>query len=95
MDLVAQLVVWLNVVANLLGEWLLAPVAYLPGWVSVTLVSAATGVLFLIGIVTSGVVGYLAIAYFVRYLTRHSLALFAWYRLALAAAVMVWLWRAA
>jgi hypothetical protein len=48
MDLVAQLVVWLNVVANLLGEWLLAPVAYLPGWVSVTLVSAATGVLFLI-----------------------------------------------
>jgi hypothetical protein len=48
MDVVAQLVVWLNAVANTLGKWLLAPVAYLPGWVSVTLVSAATGVLFLI-----------------------------------------------
>jgi undecaprenyl-diphosphatase len=58
-------------------------------------IGGETGVLFLIGIVTSGVVGYLAIAYFVRYLTRHSLSLFAWYRLALAAAVMVWLWRAA
>jgi undecaprenyl-diphosphatase len=58
-------------------------------------IGGETGLLFLIGIVTSGVVGYLAIAYFVRYLTRHSLSLFAWYRLALAAAVMVWLWRAA
>jgi undecaprenyl-diphosphatase len=54
-----------------------------------------TGVLFLIGIATSAVVGYLAIAYFVRYLARHSLAVFAWYRLALAAAVVIWLWQAA
>ena len=53
-----------------------------------------TGVLFLIGIAASAVVGYLAIAYFIRYLARHSLAPFAWYRLALAGTVVVWLWRA-
>jgi undecaprenyl-diphosphatase len=54
-----------------------------------------TGVLFLIGIATSAVVGYVAIAYFIRYLARRSLAVFAWYRLALAATVVVWLWRTA
>jgi undecaprenyl-diphosphatase len=52
-----------------------------------------TGVLFLIGIAASAVVGYLAIAGFVRYLARRSLAVFAWYRLALAAMVVVWLWQ--
>jgi undecaprenyl pyrophosphate phosphatase UppP len=30
----------------------------------------------------------------IRYLAKHSLDVFAWYRLALAAAVAVWLWRA-
>jgi undecaprenyl-diphosphatase len=54
-----------------------------------------TGVLFLIGVATSAVVGYVAIAYFIRYLSRRSLALFGWYRLALAATVVVWLWRTA
>ena len=34
----------------------------------------------------SAVVGYLTIKYFLRYLASHSLAVFAWYRLALAAA---------
>jgi undecaprenyl pyrophosphate phosphatase UppP len=34
------------------------------------------------------------VKYFISYLGRHSLAVFAWYRLALAAAVAVWLWRA-
>jgi undecaprenyl-diphosphatase len=58
-------------------------------------VGGETGVLFLIGIATSAVVGYVAIAYFIRYLGRRSLALFAWYRLALAATVVVWLWRTA
>lgn len=52
-----------------------------------------TGALFLIGIASSAVVGYVAIAYFIRYLARRSLAVFAWYRLGLAAAVVVWLWR--
>ena len=39
----------------------------------------------LVGLVTSGVVGYLAVAGLFRYLARHSLAAFAWYRLAVAA----------
>ncbi len=45
---------------------------------------------FLVGIVSSAVVGYLAIRFCIRYLTRHSLSVFAWYRLALAASVVIW-----
>jgi undecaprenyl-diphosphatase len=47
--------------------------------------------LFLVGMVTSAVVGYLAVRFFIRYVSDHSLAAFAWYRLALAAAVVTWL----
>jgi hypothetical protein len=47
-DLPALLVVWLNVAANAVGRPLLAPVAVLPGWLSATIVAAATGVVFLI-----------------------------------------------
>ena len=47
--------------------------------------------LFAIGVVTSAIVGYLAVKYFIRYLANHSLDAFAWYRLALAAATVVWL----
>jgi hypothetical protein len=43
-----QIVVWLNSTASLLGGWLLAPIAWLPGWASITLVSAATGVVLLL-----------------------------------------------
>jgi undecaprenyl-diphosphatase len=46
---------------------------------------------FVVGIATSAVVGYLAVKYFIRFLARHSLDVFAWYRLALAASVVVWL----
>jgi undecaprenyl-diphosphatase len=49
------------------------------------------GALFLVGMATSAVVGYFAVRFFVRYVSDHSLAAFAWYRLALAAAVVVWL----
>jgi hypothetical protein len=48
MDMVAQVVVWLNGVANALGRCLLAPIAVLPGWLSTLLVSAASGVLLLL-----------------------------------------------
>jgi undecaprenyl-diphosphatase len=48
------------------------------------------GQLFLVGIATSAVVGYLAVRFFIGYLSGHSLAAFAWYRLALAAAVVAW-----
>ena len=50
--------------------------------------------LFAIGVVSSAFVGYLAVKYFIRYLASHTLDVFAWYRLALAAAVVVWIWRA-
>jgi len=48
MDVLAQVVAWLNVAANALGRSLLNPLGFLPGWLAVTLISAATGVLFLV-----------------------------------------------
>ncbi len=39
------------------------------------------------------IVGYLTIKYFLRFLAGHRLDVFAYYRLALAAATVVWLWR--
>jgi undecaprenyl-diphosphatase len=50
---------------------------------------------FAVGIVTSAVVGYLAVKYFIQFLARHRLDVFAWYRLALAASVAVWLYAVA
>jgi hypothetical protein len=41
-------VTWLNAFANALGQWILTPLAVLPGWLSATLVAAATGVLMLV-----------------------------------------------
>jgi undecaprenyl-diphosphatase len=46
---------------------------------------------FVVGIGTSAVVGYLAVKYFIRFLAKHSLDVFAWYRLALAGSVVIWL----
>jgi len=54
---------------------------------------ADTALLFAIGVVTSAVVGYATVKYFIRYLGKHSLDVFAWYRVALAAATIVWLVR--
>jgi undecaprenyl-diphosphatase len=50
-------------------------------------------VLFAAGIAVSALVGYVTIKYFLRFLARHRLDVFAWYRLALAALTVVWLWR--
>lgn len=47
--------------------------------------------LLLVGLVVSAVVGYVTVKYFVRYLAGHSLAVFAYYRFALAAVTFVWL----
>jgi undecaprenyl-diphosphatase len=47
--------------------------------------------LFLVGLVVSGVVGYLTVKYFIRYLAGHSLHVFAIYRLVLAAVTVLWL----
>jgi undecaprenyl-diphosphatase len=49
-------------------------------------------VMMTIGLVTSGVVGYLTVKYFLRFLASHRLDVFAWYRIALAATAVVWLW---
>ncbi|MPZ16802.1 MAG: hypothetical protein GEV06_02625 [Luteitalea sp.] len=46
---------------------------------------------FVIGIASSAVVGYITVAYFMRFLGGHRLDAFAWYRLALAAAVALWM----
>lgn len=48
MDLLTQIIVWLNAVANALGRGVLAANALMPGWLSATLVSIVSGVLFLI-----------------------------------------------
>jgi undecaprenyl-diphosphatase len=56
-------------------------------------VGAETAQLLVVGIGSSAVVGYLAVKYFIQYLARHPVDVFVWYRLALAASVVVWLWR--
>ena len=48
MDFIAQVVVWVNAVANALAWWALAPIGILPGWLSATLIAAVTGVALLI-----------------------------------------------
>lgn len=53
--------------------------------------SPGEGQLFAVGMASSAVVGYVTVKYFLRYLTGHSLAVFAWYRLLLAGAVVAWL----
>jgi undecaprenyl-diphosphatase len=44
---------------------------------------------FAVAMATSGVVGYLAITFFLRFVANHRLDVFAWYRLALAAVLVV------
>jgi undecaprenyl-diphosphatase len=46
---------------------------------------------FAVGLVVSGVVGYLTVKYFIRYLAGHTLHGFAVYRLLLAAVTVAWL----
>ena len=48
--------------------------------------------LFAVGMGTSAVVGYLTVKYFIRFLVRHRLDVFAWYRVLLATTTFIWLW---
>jgi hypothetical protein len=48
MDILVRVVLWLNAVANTLGEWLFAPIGVLPGWLSATLVAVVSGILLLV-----------------------------------------------
>ena len=47
--------------------------------------------MFGVGMVASGLVGYVTVKYFIRFLVSHRLDAFAWYRLALAMTTFVWL----
>ncbi len=47
--------------------------------------------LFGVGFVASGVVGYLSVSYLLKFLVSHRLDVFAWYRMAVAVAILVWL----
>jgi undecaprenyl-diphosphatase len=55
--------------------------------------SATDAELWVVGAVSAGVTGYLSIKFLIRYLADHSLDVFAYYRFALAAAVVIWLAR--
>ena len=48
MDSLTQIIVWLNAAANSLGRLLRAPVEWLPGWISATIVAAVTGIALLL-----------------------------------------------
>jgi undecaprenyl-diphosphatase len=54
--------------------------------------SSADAQVFFIGMITSAIVGYAVVKYLLRFLTTHRLDVFVWYRLALAAAIGVWLY---
>lgn len=48
MSMLGLFIGWLNALASILGRWILAPCAYLPGWLSATLAAAGTGILMLV-----------------------------------------------
>ncbi len=47
-DILAKLITWLNVPANAFGRYALQFIAEVPGWLSNTIISAVTGVVFLL-----------------------------------------------
>ena len=47
---------------------------------------------FIVGIISSGIVGYLAIAFLMRYLQTHNTFLFVYYRVALGIVVLLAFW---
>jgi undecaprenyl-diphosphatase len=59
-------------------------------WKSRELLSAAHVPVFAIGFGVSFLAAWAAVKFFVRFLSRHTLEPFGWYRLAVAAAVLVW-----
>ena len=47
--------------------------------------------IFAVGLLTSAIIGYLTVKYFMRFLATQSLSVFAYYRFALAAVTVTWL----
>lgn len=60
--------------------------------IKISFVGAIDWPLFVLGIFVSLIVGYIVIAGLLKYLERHSLNIFAYYRLSLAVLVLLWLW---
>lgn len=60
-------------------------------WTQGVGVMAEHTMVLLVGFVTSGAVGYLAVAGLLRYIARNSLDLFAYYRLVVAVVLGIWL----
>ncbi len=54
-------------------------------------ISAANAQLMIVGVIVSGLVGYITIKYFLRFLAGNRLDVFAYYRWGLAAVTFVWL----
>jgi len=55
---------------------------------------ADDGPVLLAGSVASFVAAWVVVALFIRFVQRHSMAVFGWYRIALGVAVLLWAWRA-
>ena len=47
--------------------------------------------LFAVGFVTSAIVGYLTVGFLLKFLVSHRLDVFAWYRIAIGVAILIWL----
>ncbi len=48
MSFLAHLIIWINVAVNAVSRFLLAPIGFLPGWLSITIISAVTGLLLMV-----------------------------------------------
>jgi len=55
-----------------------------------SLLSAADVPLFAVGLAVSFLLAWAAVKFFIRFLSRHTLVPFGWYRLAVAAAALIW-----
>ena len=76
----------------LLGVPAILAAALHEGWhLLKTGMTAEQAGIFLVGMTVSAVVGYATVKYFLKYLASHTLSVFAWYRIALAAITFVWL----
>ena len=78
--------------AFLLGIPAVLGAAGMEGWVLAGQdLSTEAVFLFAVGMATSAVVGYFTVKYFVRFVARHPLDVFAFYRVGLAGSVGIWL----
>ncbi|MEK7072029.1 MAG: undecaprenyl-diphosphate phosphatase [Patescibacteria group bacterium] len=47
-------------------------------------------IILLLGVLSSAITGYLVIKYLIKYLSNHSLNIFAWYRLIIGCLTLIW-----